>query len=75
MGDEMCLNLRMFQINILVPFLEGMESKWVCICSTEVTMECSRMAARLAFESSVTTRDCRAGLRSECKRVWHSHRH
>lgn len=41
----------MFQINILVPFLEGMESKCACISSTEVMMEFSRMAFRLFSES------------------------
>lgn len=61
------LDLRMFQINILVPFLEGMESKCACICSREVTMEFWRMAARLASESSVVTTDCNTGLRSEHK--------
>lgn len=58
-------NLRMFQINILVPFLEGMESKCACICSKDVMMEFCRMAAKLAFESSVTTRDCNTELKSE----------
>ena len=57
-------DLRIFQINILVPFLERMESKCACNCSWEVMMECWRMAARLASESSVTTRDRNTGLRS-----------
>lgn len=58
----------MFQINILVPFLERMESKCECICSWVVMRECCRMAARLASESSVTTRDCYTELRSEQKK-------
>lgn len=41
----------MFQINILVPFLEGMESKCACSFSIDVMMECSRMAFRLFVES------------------------
>lgn len=55
----------MFQIKTLVPFLEGMESKCACISSTEVMIEFSRMALRLFFESSVSTRDRDAQLRSE----------
>lgn len=60
-------DLRMFQINILVPFLEEMELKCACICSWEEMMECWRMAARLASESSVTTSDCNTELRSKYK--------
>lgn len=60
-------DLRMFQINILVPFLEGMESKCECICSRDLTIEWSRTAVRLACESSVTTNNCNTELRSEHK--------
>lgn len=62
--EQMCdSNLRMFQIKILVPFLERIESKCACICSWELVMECWRMAARLASESSVTTSDRSTELR------------
>ena len=61
----------MFQISILVPFLPGMVSKWWRSCSWEENREYSRMAFRLASESSVTTRDCGPVLRKTGRTLVH----